>query len=223
MSTELLSVILLAGGKGLRMGSAVPKQFLLLKSKPIACYSLEVFLSLPEVNEVIVVCAPEFQSIFSSYPVKFAIPGERRQDSVFNGLREVTSNGSWVCVHDGARPFINREMIQRLFTVGKQIGAATVGMPVKCTVKQCAEENFVGSTLVREQIWEIQTPQLLSRHLMEQGFQIAKERQLTVTDDVSLAELIPHPVKLVEGSYSNLKITTHEDLMIAEHFAQSMA
>lgn len=211
-----VSVVLLAGGKGTRLKSSIPKQFLSLRGKMVALYSLEIFLSLPEVKEVIVVCENAFFSLFSGYPVKQALPGERRQDSLYNGLQACDPMFPWVCVHDAARPLISREACQRLFEDGKKIGAASLGMPVKWTVKECMNDKTVNRTLDRSLIWEIQTPQFLSRNILENGFSHANQHQLTVTDDVSLAELLGHPVKMVEGSYANLKITTPEDLVIAE-------
>lgn len=218
MNTPPVSVILLAGGKGLRMGTATPKQYLLLDSKPIALHSLEVFFASPSISEVVVVCDPSFHSIFSAYPVKFALPGERRQDSVCNGFRAISPTSFWICIHDAARPFITSPMIEQLFQEGKKFGSATLGIPLKFTVKQAKEDLFVEKTLSRDCIWEIQTPQFLHREVLEKGIAFAAEKQLTVTDDVSFAELIGHPTKLVEGSPINLKITTPEDLAIAEHF-----
>lgn len=207
-----ISAILLSGGKGTRMGAPLPKQYLCLDEKPIACHSLEFFLKHPAIAEVIVVCASEYRSFFSHYPVQFADAGERRQDSLFNGLG--LAQHEWVCVHDAARPFLTAELLSRLIEEGKEIGAATLALPVKNTVKECDHEGFVRSTPDRDYIWEVQTPQLLQREILIKGFAYARKHHLTVTDDVSLAELIGHPVKLVPGSYQNIKITTPEDLCI---------
>ncbi len=213
-----ISVILLAGGSGSRMKSQLPKQFMRLNGKQIAHHSLDVFLAYPDVAEVIVVCNPAFRSHFSGYPVKFALPGKRRQDSLFNGLNSATCD--WICVHDSVRPFITPSMLKRLFKEGKKTGAATLGMPMKWTVKLCGDKKLVKQTLNRGQAWEGQTPQFLAKEVLLKGFAYANEHDVTVTDDVSLAELINHPVTLVEGAYNNLKITTPEDLIIAEHFAK---
>ena len=212
----MISVILLAGGKGVRMGSPIPKQFLELGDKPIVCHSLEVFLEMEDVAEVIVVCASSYRHHFSSYSVKFADPGPRRQDSVFNGLGQLHPSSHWVCIHDGARPMITREIVERLFHEGQLHGAACVGMPMIPTVKSRTEDHFVDQTIDRERLWEIQTPQFLSKKLLTDGFALALEKGLTLTDDVSLAELQNHPVKLVKGGHTNLKITTPEDLAHAK-------
>lgn len=213
-----ISLILLAGGKGTRMGHDLPKQFLPLREKPIIFYSLEIFTQIPAIAEIVIVCEERYRSLFSSLKVKFALPGLRRQDSVRNGLQEVSENISWVCTHDGVRPCISKELVYMLFEEGQRHDAACLAVPVRFTVKWSGPENFVHKTLDREQLWECQTPQLIKKELFEQGFAYAQEKGLTVTDDVTLVELLGHPVKLVKGSYSNIKITTPEDLAFAEQF-----
>lgn len=213
-----VSVILLAGGIGTRMESETPKQYLLLNDRPVITYSLELFLSLPEVKEVVVVCHPDYRKNFSpDHPrIKFALPGERRQDSVFHGLQVIDRESSLVMIHDSSRPMVSEKIVHRVIEAAREHGAAAAGMPVKFTVKQMDGHNFVTSTPDRSQLWEVQTPQAMMPELLVQGFEKANSLHLTVTDDVSLIELIGHPVKLVEGNYSNLKITTPEDLPVAE-------
>lgn len=217
-----VSAILLAGGQGVRMGAALPKQFLPLGDRRIALYSLEVLLQLDEVEEVIVVCAPEYRPFFAQAPVKFALPGPQRQDSVMNGLREVKKSAEWVCVHDSARPFITQAMVEKLFRAGEQTGNATLAVPVKNTLKESSSAGMVKTTVDRSHIWEVQTPQLLKKEVMESGFALVHQNNLSVTDDVSLAELVGSPVKLVRGGYQNIKITTPEDLLFAEWIIQNI-
>ncbi|HEV8051966.1 MAG TPA: 2-C-methyl-D-erythritol 4-phosphate cytidylyltransferase [Parachlamydiaceae bacterium] len=218
------SAILLAGGIGQRMHSTTPKQFLVLDQKPVACYSFELFLEMPEIDEIIVVCLEDFRELFNSThshkQVSFALPGERRQDSVFNGLQAASHD--LICIHDAARPFIDKEIVSNALEAGKQYGAAAIGMPVKFTVKEIDPENFVIKTPDRSNVWEIQTPQVLQRHILTEGFNYANLHKLTVTDDVSLAELIGKPVKLVEGSHINLKMTFPNDLTIANHILKTL-
>ena len=213
-----IGAILLAGGRGSRIGTTTPKQFLHLQGKPLALYSLEVLASLLQVVEIVVVCPQEYRSLFSHYPVRFALPGEQRQDSVYNGLCQVSDTIEWVAVHDAARPFITSSMVQNLFDEGKEIGAASLAMPTKNTLKEIQSGKRVSRTLNRSQIWEIQTPQFLKKQILEAGFSYAHTHQISVTDDVSLAELIGHPVHLIRGSYQNIKITTPEDWAFAEWY-----
>lgn len=219
------AVILLAGGIGSRMQSPTPKQFLLLQEKPVARYSFDLFSTLPNVAEIIVVCSPEYHSIFSSsnsdLRISFALPGARRQDSVFNGLQAMTRDCNVVCIHDTARPCITLPLVQRVIVAALEHGAATAAMPIKYTVKECNGDRFVKRTHDRSRLWEIQTPQAIQTSLLKNGFKQVLEDNLDVTDDVSIIELLGHPVKLVEGAYTNLKITTPEDLALAELFIKN--
>lgn len=215
--------ILLAGGIGTRMQTATPKQYIQLKEKPIALYSFELFMAMPEISEIVVVCDPQRRSLFSadgSKNVAFASPGPRRQDSVYNGLQALGRDIGIVCVHDSVRPMIDAAMVRRVLQAAETHGAATAGMPIKFTVKQTNEQGFVLHTPDRSAIWEIQTPQAIKRSLIAKGFETALEQGLTVTDDVSLAELLGHPVKIVEGSNSNVKITTPEDLVLVDRLLE---
>ncbi len=213
-----ISVILLAGGKGSRMRSDTPKQFLLLGKKPIAQYSFDLFLQLDEVEEIVVVCDSSYQNLFKSdvKPIVFAEPGERRQDSVYNGLKQAASHSKLICIHDSARPFIKKAFIQKAFLEADLWGASVVGVPVKYTVKLSDSAAFVKETLDRSKVWEMQTPQVIKKEWLEAGFAYAIQNQITVTDDVSLVELLHKPVKLVQGDYTNIKITTPDDLIFGE-------
>jgi len=217
MSKPSFSALLLAGGTGCRMNSAKPKQFLPLGPKPIAHYSLDVLLGMPETAEIVVVCEPELRYHFDGYHgLKWALPGPRRQDSVFNGLQQVDPHAHFVCVHDACRPFIDENLVRRVFAAACEYGASAAGMPVRYTVKEINAAGLVVSTPDRSLFWEIQTPQILQAPLLRQGFQKAHAKNLSVTDDTSLAELVGAPVKLVEGAYANIKITTPDDLAMAE-------
>lgn len=219
------SAILLAGGSGTRMGNANPKQYLPILGKPIALWSFELFTSIPQIQEVIVVCQGEYQPYFSEafeqymrddIQLKFAAPGTRRQDSVFNGLQQIAEHSELVCIHDSSRPLITKDMVERVLKDGFSMGAAAVGMPLKFTIKEAAPCGTVVGTPDRSRYWEVQTPQVIQPALLKEAFQKANKENLTVTDDLSLVELLNRPVKMVEGSYSNLKITTPDDLHLAE-------
>ena len=216
---KTLSIILLAGGKGSRLASSIPKQFLTLGNKPIARYSLDIFLELPiPIEEIVVVCEEQYQPLFdnSLKELQFATPGEQRQFSVLNGFKALTKPTDFVMIHDIARPFITQKDILVLFEEGSPVGAATLATPVTSTIKQACLNHFVSSTLPRESLWEIQTPQLLKYSLLKEGLEKLIKENLLVTDDVALAELLNHPVKLVKGDPLNFKITTTKDLLLAK-------
>lgn len=193
------------------MKSSIPKVFLPLKEKPIILHSYELFSSMEEIEEMIVVCPEEFRFFFPKDTL-FADPGKERQDSVQNGFAK--SSGEFILIHDGARPFITRKEVQKLLKEGLSIGAATLGAPTKNTIKQVGPSSLVEKTLDRKLLYEMYTPQLLRRNLLEKGLKATKDQKLT--DDVSLAELVGHPVKIVIGSTRNIKVTTPIDLKLAE-------
>lgn len=214
-----IGLIYLAGGKGLRFGTDIPKQYLQLDGKPLALHAFESFQQCSEIEEFVVICEPEFRALFSKNalrPIVFALPGKRRQDSVENGFRVLSSDVGIVAVHDAVRPFSTGKMIMDVANAAETYGAATTGMPVKFTLKECDPDGFAVHTPDRSRYWEIQTPQAVRYEILEKGFHKAMEEGLTVTDDTSLAELIGAKVKVVQGAYNNIKVTTPEDLVIAE-------
>ncbi|XP_066313076.1 2-C-methyl-D-erythritol 4-phosphate cytidylyltransferase, chloroplastic-like isoform X2 [Miscanthus floridulus] len=244
-----VSVILLSGGQGKRMGvsclfcfkpvfsfwsqqrkgmlssycalvrASMPKQYLPLLGLPIALHSLKTFCQLKEVKEVVVVCDPDYSDLFEGsiadqqIPLKFARPGKERQDSVFNGLQEIDGDSELVCVHDSARPLVSSEDVLEDAAVH---GAAVLGVPVKATIKEANSDSFVVKTLDRKTLWEMQTPQVMKPNLLRDGFELVKRDSLEVTDDVSIVEYLKHPVYITEGSYTNIKVTTPDDLLLAE-------
>lgn len=218
------SAVLLAGGAGTRMGSPIPKQFLPLQDKPLALHSLDVFAAMPELDEIIIVCDPEYRRHFAPYEerisLRYALPGKRRQDSVFNGI-ELLEGNRLVCIHDSARPLITEELVRKTVLAAHEHGAAVIGVKSKATVKLCDTDDFVVETPNRDLLWEVQTPQVVRLNLLKEGFAAAAHR--TVTDDVSLVELLGKPVKVVEGTYTNIKVTTADDLIIAEKYLSCIA
>ncbi|MDJ0651446.1 MAG: 2-C-methyl-D-erythritol 4-phosphate cytidylyltransferase [Simkaniaceae bacterium] len=208
---KIISLILLGGGRGTRMGSSVPKVFLSLKKREIILHSFELFSSMQEIHEIVVVCPKSYHSYFPSKTL-FANPGKERQDSVENGFKK--TSGDIILIHDGARPFVTREDVLTLLREGIPTGAATLGSPVKNTIKQVDQNSLVEKTLDRSLLYEMHTPQLLKRELLEKGLAAAKGQKLT--DDVALAERVGHPVKIVTDSSHNIKITHPIDLKLAE-------
>lgn len=159
-----LSVILLAGGKGTRMNSEIPKQFLHLGSQPIIHYSFSFFTKIKRVKEIVVVCEEEYQHFFqkeTSLDIRFARPGVTREFSVYNGLQQVSHDVKWVCTHDGARPFLDEALFHELINEVVIAEAVSFAVPLKFTVKEKDETNFVKKTLDRSSLVEIQTPQII--------------------------------------------------------------
>eukprot|EP00871_Galdieria_phlegrea_P004420 jgi/Galph1/497/GphlegSOOS_G5265.1 len=223
---EKVSVILLAGGVGKRMNSTVPKQFLLLHGRPVLEYSLALFLSFEQVFQLVLVMDSQYTNnlngeFLQDPRVELALPGEERQDSVFSGLQKVKENSDLVCIHDAARPLVSRQTIEKCFADAAIHGAAVVGVPSKSTIKETIDGCFVHKTLDRSRLWEIQTPQIVRPHLLKRGFVKVHDENLTVTDDVSIIEKLGEPVKLTMGEYSNIKLTTEEDLKVAEYILLS--
>lgn len=219
-----VSVVLLAGGVGKRMGAAIPKQYLTLSGIPIAVHSLLMFASMPEVREIIIVCEQQFRSLFLDHfanaavakSISFAQPGIERQDSVYSGLQAISANSKLVAIHDSARPLITAIDARRCMHDALQVGAAVLGVAVKPTIKQVDVSGRVVTTLQRAGLWEVQTPQVIRPVLLRQGFQLVQSQNLAVTDDVSIIEALGLPVQVTPGSYTNIKVTTPDDMMVAE-------
>lgn len=221
-----ISVVLLSGGVGKRMGASIPKQYLALRGQPIATYSLETFAAMPEVFEIIIVCDPSWKYLFEPYlaglggkkTIKWALPGAERQDSVYNGLQEVSTDAVIVAIHDSARPLVKSSDVLRCLQDAQEVGAAVLGVPVKPTIKEVDSGLNVVKTLERSKLWEVQTPQCIRPQLLQEGFQLVKQNSLDVTDDVSIIECLGQPVRITPGSYTNIKVTTPDDMSVAEKF-----
>ncbi|KAJ0923475.1 putative 2-C-methyl-D-erythritol 4-phosphate cytidylyltransferase [Helianthus annuus] len=217
-----VSVVLLAGGKGKRMGASMPKQYLPLLGQPIALYSFYTFSRMPEVKEIVVVCDTSYQDIFEdarekiNVDLKFALPGKERQDSVYSGLQTIDLTSELVCIHDSARPLVTSSDVGKVLNDGLRVGASVLGVPAKATIKEGNSESFVVKTLDRKTLWEMQTPQVIKPELLKKGFELVNREGLEVTDDVSIVEHLKHPVYITQGSYTNIKVTTPDDLLLAE-------
>lgn len=224
------TAIILAAGQGKRMHSRVQKQFLSLKGKPVLYYSLACFQNSPEIQEIILVtsaesveyCKKEIVQNYEFSKVKKIIPGgKERYDSVFQGLLACT-DCDYVYIHDGARPFVTEEIIARVEKTVKKYGGCVVGMPSKDTVKIADEKQFIAQTPRRSLVWTVQTPQVFSYGLIRRAYEKARQKSMdNITDDAMVAEVYENiQIPLVEGSYENIKITTPEDLLIAERILE---
>ena len=215
-----VTLVLLAGGVGKRMGANMPKQYLPLLDVPIAVYSLRKFATMREIGEIVVVCNEEYDDVFTSEkiskPLVIARPGAERQDSVYNGITKARKETKLLAIHDSARPLTDLEDARRCFEDGAKFGAAVLAVKCKATIKQANKDGSIDKTLDRSLLWEMQTPQVIEPNLLKEGFQYVKENGLEVTDDVSVVEHLGKRVQITEGSYYNIKVTTPEDMFIAE-------
>lgn len=216
----MISAILLSGGLGKRIQISEPKQYIPLHGKPVILHALEAILQYPYFSEIAIVCEESYKFLFAPYENKagilFALPGKERQDSVFSGVCKLSSSTEYVCIHDGARPLLLEKDLLAVIAEGQKSGAAALATQVKMTIKETNESLRVQRTLDRSRLFEIQTPQVISYSLLKEGHQKAVALGKVLTDDVSNAELLDHPVQLVLGAGSNIKITTSEDLLLAE-------
>lgn len=222
------TAIVLAAGQGKRMHSKIQKQFLEIGGKPVLYYSLHCFQESPLIRDIILVTGEEMisyceQEIVKKYGFskvrKVTAGGKERSDSVYAGLL-CCQDTDYVYIHDGARPFITEEMVQRGYEAVKRNNACVMGMPSKDTVKLADSSGYVKETPDRKIVWNIQTPQIFSYDLIRGAYESIRKKDMTgVTDDAMVVEQeTGTKILLVEGSYQNIKITTPEDLAIAEAF-----
>lgn len=236
------TAIVLSAGSGKRMNSDTKKQYLLIKDKPIIYYSLNTFQQSSIIDEIILVASKDDldyvkRDIVEKYEFSkvthIVSGGKERYNSVYNGLK-CCNDSEYVFIHDGARPFVTEEILKRAMEVLTEHGSAVVGMPVKDTIKIVNDDLEVTDTPNRKTVWQVQTPQCFradiaisayEKLILEENNGELKQRGIQVTDDAMVVETFYeikdadfNKVRLVEGSYENIKITTPEDLKIAEVF-----
>ena len=220
-----VSVIIVAAGNGKRMKSAIAKQYLDLKGRSILSYTIDKFEESPVVNEIILVTGKDEieyvkDEIIDRYgftKIKSIVEGgSERQYSVENGLNNVSDDCDIVMIHDGVRPFIEGNSIATLVEDTAKFGACVMGVFVKDTIKLCDENGFVVDTPDRNLLWHAQTPQCFKYDIIKKAYQKAKEDNYLGTDDSMLVERTGQKIKMIEGSYDNIKITTPEDLYVGE-------
>lgn len=232
MQKTKCTAIVLAAGQGKRMGTSVQKQYLEIQDKPVLFYSLNAFQESEIIDDIILVvgegqkeyCQKEFVEKFGFSKVsKIVYGGSERYFSVWNGLCEI-KDSEYVYIHDGARPFVTGEIIKRAFEGVQAEKACVVGMPVKDTIKIADNQGYAEYTPNRSLVWMIQTPQVFELSLIKKAYaKLMELKDIPVTDDAMVVEqMLGIKVKLIEGSYENIKITTPEDLFVADSFLKKM-
>ena len=237
MAKKHCIAIVLAGGQGKRMGTEVQKQYLDIAGKPLLYYSLHVFQESKIIDEMILVVSEghieyvreHFVDAYHFTKVsKIVEGGKERYDSVWSGLCAVNEKerleGNYVFIHDSARPFITEEILVRSYEEVEQSKACVVGMPSKDTVKMVDDNIFAVDTPNRNYVWIIQTPQVFDSKIITEAYsKMMAQKEIQVTDDAMVVEQqMGFPVKMVYGAYENIKVTTPEDLDIAEIFAKRL-
>jgi 2-C-methyl-D-erythritol 4-phosphate cytidylyltransferase len=207
------------------MGGAIPKQFHSLLGQPLLVHTLLPFESVQEIDEIIVLlpvgwkehCQHEIVEKYGFKKVsKLVTGGKERQDSVYRGLKEASTKSELIVIHDGVRPLVTRAMIEACLDAASIHGAAVVAVPLADTLKKVVSGHLIKETLKREGLWLAQTPQTFRRELLLQAFETALNDGFYGTDDAALVERAGFEVRVVPGAVTNLKVTTPEDLKVAE-------
>lgn len=218
----MVSAIVVAAGSSTRMGT--DKQRLLLGDRPVIIHTLTAFEHCSSIDEIVLVTRAEEIEPLADLAEKYGITklssvvegGADRQTSVAHGIACCAEESTHFAIHDGARPLITPEVITRVVEKAVQTGAAAAAVPMKDTVKVVNGQNVIIDTPDRDTLWSVQTPQVFEKQVYLHSLENAKEKELAVTDDCRLAEVAGYAVHLVEGSYRNIKITTPEDIRMAE-------
>lgn len=212
--------IIVCSGVGKRMGANLPKQFIQIKNKPIVCYTIDKFENCEKIDEIIIVTNNDYiqffkEDIIKKYnykKIKYVISGgKERLNSVYNGLNCIKDKNSIVLIHDGVRPFVENNDILNIIENTKKYDACILGVKAKDTIKIC-NNGFIQQTPNRDDVYLAQTPQAFKFDLIKKAYDYAINNNIFITDDASAVECIGYSVKIVEGSYKNIKITMSEDL-----------
>ena len=216
-----ITAIIPAAGDGERFGEK--KQLKLLNGRPLIFHTIQPFVKSELINEIIVVVpknnvsqlSRDFKSTITSKKIEVVEGGETRQQSVYNGLRISDKESKLICVHDGVRPFVTIDLIEKVIKASMQHDGAILAAPSTDTIKKVMG-NQILETLPRETIWRAQTPQIFSKPALKEAIQIAVDEKLEGTDEASILEKIGYQIGFVEGSSLNIKITTKEDWIFAK-------
>jgi len=225
------SAIIVSAGKGQRLMKGTKKQFLLLSGKPVLCHTLDRFEACSLIDSVILVVSPEdmdycMKEIVEKHKYRkvsqIVSGGKTRQDSVKNGIEALSPDVNVVVIHDGVRPFVTAAMIENSIHSALEVGASVTAVPVKDTIKVSGPDGMVRQTLDRSALWQVQTPQAFNIAVIKKAYQKALKDGFYGTDDASLVERLGLKVYLLQGSYSNIKITTPEDFVLAGLLAEEL-
>ncbi len=224
-SRGLVAAVIVAGGVGSRLKTKVRKPFVRIAGRPLLSWTIAAVEKTPAVDHIVLVVHPDDIKAAAALVKRWrcrkvdriVAGGDSRMASVANGLKALPEGAAWVAVHDGARPLIAPETFEKTVLAARQYGAAIVAVPVVPTIKS-AKEGWVTGTLDRRSLWAVQTPQVFERRLLEQSHDNGKRRGMQATDDAALVEAFGRKVRVVEGSHRNIKVTTPEDVAIAEAF-----
>lgn len=222
----ICAAVIVAAGKGKRMGTEISKQFLPLRGKEILAHTVEKFEHAENIRDIVLVTGQDslqdVQDMAQEYGwqkiISVVAGGKERQDSVWNGLLAISEDTEIVLIHDGVRPFVTEDILNLSIETAVEMGGCVAGVPAKDTIKVCNSENISVDTPDRSTLWQIQTPQTFQKERIVKAYKQAKDAGFIGTDDASLAEYSGYPVKVIMGSYRNIKITTQEDLLIGEAF-----
>ncbi len=221
-----IGAIIVGAGTGNRMSLGYNKVLAELCGKPVVEWTIRNFIETGLIDNLVLVINPkdqeEMNDIFNIYKnktnLKIVFGGQRRQDSVHNGIKALSDNVEIVLIHDAARPFITKEIIQRSILYAQKYGAACAGIQAKDTIKVVDDNNTITSTLERSSLWHAQTPQAFRKDIILTAYEQASIRGITATDDASLAEEAGFKVTMFEGSSKNIKLTSKEDLELGKFF-----
>jgi len=220
----MVSAIIVAAGKGARMGPGMDKLFLEVAGLPVVAHTWRRFDSCDGIDEIVLVVREGMQSAFQDLagqhglekPFRMVAGGAERQDSVWNGLEALSPAAEIVAIQDAARPCVTNELIQATIEAAREIGAAVAAQPVTDTLKESDDGRLVTRTVDRARLWAVQTPQTFRVEIIRRALAVVRGKKLLVTDDTAACELIGQPVKLVPGLSPNPKITVPADLAYVE-------
>jgi 2-C-methyl-D-erythritol 4-phosphate cytidylyltransferase len=221
------ALIIPAAGGGSRSGQSIPKQYVELLGRPILTHTIQAFAGIPGCSEIVVAIGEEWREVAERAvegieKVRLVGGGSERQHSIASALADLRSAPDLVLVHDAARPCVSRGLVERVIESASRYGAAIPALPINETVKRVSAEGIIIETIPRDTLRAAQTPQAFRRELIEAAYAHAEERQLSVTDDASMVEAYGAEVRVVEGEWSNIKITLPEDFRRAEEVLRGM-